>query len=162
MKYLGFTSKAIDWCGVYFKKQNIVASLEKTLSETGIFNFHVTQGSILDFIVFLFYVKDMKTALKNCFTQMIHVYFIAAKMSSSLKWILNYNFKYKFTNLCQWFINNKLSIHFGEHKTKSILFKRRNKSNFSLNITQNENVIKQQSMVEYLGSLLDEDMSVYR
>ena len=43
-----------------------------------------------------------------------------------------------------------------------ILFKRRNIFNFSLNITQNHNVIKQHSVVKYFGSLLDEDMSVYR
>ena len=29
MKYLGFTSKALDWFGFYFKKQNIVGSYEK-------------------------------------------------------------------------------------------------------------------------------------
>ena len=28
----------------------------------------------------------------------------------------------EFSSLCQWFIDNKLSIHFGEDKTKSILF----------------------------------------
>jgi len=27
-----------------------------------------------------------------------------------------------FSNLCDWFVDNKLSIHFGEDKTKSILF----------------------------------------
>ena len=27
-----------------------------------------------------------------------------------------------FTSLCEWFIDNKLSVHFGEEKTKSILF----------------------------------------
>ena len=27
-----------------------------------------------------------------------------------------------FENICDWFVDNKLSIHFGEHKTKSILF----------------------------------------
>ena len=27
-----------------------------------------------------------------------------------------------FSSLCQWLIDNKLSIHFGENKTKSILF----------------------------------------
>ena len=36
MKYLGFTLKAIDWFGSYFKKRTIVVSLEKILSETGI------------------------------------------------------------------------------------------------------------------------------
>ena len=29
MKDLGFTSKALDWFGFNFKKQNIVGSLEK-------------------------------------------------------------------------------------------------------------------------------------
>ena len=28
----------------------------------------------------------------------------------------------EFSSLCQWFIDNKPSIHFGEDKTKSILF----------------------------------------
>ena len=27
-----------------------------------------------------------------------------------------------FTNLCEWFVDNKLSIHLGEEKTKCILF----------------------------------------
>ena len=27
-----------------------------------------------------------------------------------------------FTNICEWFSDNRLSIHFGEDKTKSILF----------------------------------------
>ena len=27
-----------------------------------------------------------------------------------------------FNSLCDWFVDNKLSIHFGEDKTKSILF----------------------------------------
>ena len=52
----------------------------------------------------------------------------------------------------------KLYITFREDKTKSILFKSGNKSNLSLSITQNEN-IKQHSVVEYLGCLLDENMS---
>ena len=27
-----------------------------------------------------------------------------------------------FNSLCDWFVDNKLSVHFGEEKTKSILF----------------------------------------
>ena len=80
MKYLGFTSKALDWFGFYFKKQNIVGSLEKKILNCG-----VPQGSILDPAEFLLYVNHKKTALKNCFTQMICTYFKAAKMLSLLK-----------------------------------------------------------------------------
>ena len=32
--------------------------------------------------------------------------------------VLNNNFE----NICDWFVDNKLSIHFGEDKTKPILF----------------------------------------
>ena len=32
-----------------------------------------------------------------------------------------------FSNLCEWFIENKLGIHFGEEKTKRILFGSRQK-----------------------------------
>ena len=69
------------------------------------------------------------------------------------------NLNYDFNNLCEWFLDNKLSIHFGEDKTKNILFKRGNISNLSLNITGSENVIKQHSVVQHLGCLLVENMS---
>ena len=34
-----------------------------------------------------------------------------------------------FANLCDWFIDNKLSIHLGDDKTKTILFASKNKVN---------------------------------
>ena len=51
---------------------------------------------------------------------------------TEIKLVLNRNF----SMLCDWFLDNKLSIHFGEDKTKSILFgsKRKIKSSKSLNI----------------------------
>ena len=52
-----------------------------------------------------------------------------------------------FENICNWFVNNKLSIHFGEDKTKSILFasKHKIKSARKLNITYKNIKIKQHS-----------------
>ena len=32
-----------------------------------------------------------------------------------------------FAHICDWFVDNKLSIHFGEDKTKSILFASKSK-----------------------------------
>ena len=49
-----------------------------------------------------------------------------------------------FSSLCDWFVDNKLSIHFGQDKTKLILFgtkyKRRNTK--ALNIVYNGTEIK--------------------
>ena len=66
-----------------------------------------------------------------------------------------------FENLCDWFVDNKLSIRFGEDKTKSILFasKRRAKNIRQLNIKYKDINIKQHSGVTYLGCVLDETIS---
>ena len=64
-----------------------------------------------------------------------------------------------FNSLCEWFIDNKLSIHLGEDKTKCILLKKGKKNHPVLNITRNETKIKQYSVVEYLGCLLNQNMS---
>ena len=49
--------------------------------------------------------------------------------------------------LYDWFVDNKLSIHFGEDKTKSILFgsKHKIKKSKPLNIQYNDIKIKQYS-----------------
>ena len=66
-----------------------------------------------------------------------------------------------FNSLCEWFIDNKLSIHFGEEKRKSILFgtKGHLKNQKDLNIKYGDIKIKQHSKVTYLGCVLDNDLS---
>ena len=64
-------------------------------------------------------------------------------------------------SICDWFIDNKLSIHFGDDETKSILFatKFKIKKVKKLNIKYGDIQIKQHSKVKYLGCMLDETMS---
>ena len=63
-----------------------------------------------------------------------------------------------FCNICDWFVDNKLSIHFGEDKTKSVLFasKFKRKNIKKSHIKYGDIKIKQDSKVKYLGCLLDE------
>ena len=56
-------------------------------------------------------------------------------------------------------VYRQYTIHLGKDKTKCILFKKGKKHYPALNITRNENKIKQCSAVEYLGCLLNENMS---
>ena len=66
----------------------------------------------------------------------------------------------EFLSLCQWFIDNKLSIHFGEDKTKSILFSKvRVRGLKKINISFAGHYIKQCETVEYLGRHLDSKLS---
>ena len=66
-----------------------------------------------------------------------------------------------FESICDWFVDNKLSIYFGDDKTKSILFatKFKIKKVRKLNIKYGDIQIKQHSKVKYLGCMLDETMS---
>ena len=66
-----------------------------------------------------------------------------------------------FSSLCDWFIDNKLSVHFGDEKTKSILFgtKWQLKHQRDLELRDGNIEIKQQSKVTYLGCILDYNLT---
>ena len=66
-----------------------------------------------------------------------------------------------FTNIYEWFVDNRLSIHFGEDKIKSIIFASKSKIKKvpKLKINYKNMQIKQHSKVTYLGCILDETMS---
>ena len=55
-----------------------------------------------------------------------------------------------FSMLCDWFVDNKLSIYFGENKKKSILFGRKHKINKSKTLNIQHNDIK----IIFQGQLL--------
>ena len=59
----------------------------------------------------------------------------------------------EFANVCEWFVDNKMSIHFGENKTKCILFSKE-KNLLGKSMTYENNRIKQ-----YLGCYLDTYLS---
>ena len=71
------------------------------------------------------------------------------------------NLNKNLSDVCDWVVDNKLSIHFGEDKTKCILFGtkyRLNKAS-SLDIKYGGIHIKQYHTATYLGCLLDETLS---
>ena len=105
-------------------------------------------------MLFLLYINDIPQALSN-----IHTYLSADDKSTFYQWqdienVLNK----KFANVCDWFVDNKSSIYFGEDKTKCILFSR-DKNLSELSITYNNNRIKQYRLVEFLGCSLDANLN---
>ena len=52
------------------------------------------------------------------YMQTIQAYYFNKKDAHPIE----YQLKKHSSNLCEWFIDNKLSIHFGEEKTKCLLF----------------------------------------
>ena len=74
---------------------------------------------------------------------------------------IEHNLNKIFSNICDWFVDNQLSIQFGEDKTKCILFDTKQKLNKtgSLNIKQGTIQIKQHHIVTYLDCVIDENLS---
>ena len=59
---------------------------------------------------------------------------------------------------CDWLVDNKLSIHFGESKTKSILFASEREIKSARKVNVKFKNIKQHSQVTYLCCVLDETL----
>ena len=86
------------------------------------------QGSILGPLLFLIYVNEMSQAAKCDLFLYANDACLIFQYKNIIK--IENQFNKDFCNICDWFVNNKLSIHFGEDKRRSILsffkFKRKN------------------------------------
>ena len=159
MEFLGFSKNVILWFKSYLTNRIFKVNLNKTFSEPGKLLCGVPQGSILGPLLFLLYINDMPQAVQ-CELLLYADDTCLIFQHSDIREIerqLNKNF----SSICDWFVDNKLSIHFGEDKTKSILFssKRKVKKASPINIQYNDIKIKQYSKVTYLGCILDETLS---
>ena len=159
MSYIGFSNKTIEWFRSYVTNRDFKVSIDKVLSARGEVTCGVPQGSILGPMLFLLYVNDMPQALScDLFLYADDSCLVYQhKVVKEIEKVLNKNFN----DLCDWFVDNKLSIHFGDDKTKCILFGSRNKIKKAdgLNINYKGIEIKQHSKVNYLGCILDDSLS---
>ena len=91
---------------------------------TGNLSCGVPQGSILAPLIFLLFVNDMARAV-DCDLLLYADDSCLIFRDTNVERIEN-NLNRNFNSLCNyWFVENKLSIHFDEDKTKSILFGRK-------------------------------------
>ena len=156
---LGFSKKSQAWFKSYLSNRLFFVSLNGSLSEEGTITCGVPQGSILGPLLFLIYVNDMPQAVDS------ELYLYAD--DSCLVYqhkdlnVINEKLCVDFSKLCDSFVDNKLTIHFGEDKTKCIFFsgKSKLKKVGKLNISYKSMIIKQFPKITYLGGLLDQTMS---
>ena len=159
MTFIGFSEKTIKWFKSYLIDRKFIVHVNEATSDPGDLCCGVPQGSILGPLLFLLYVNDMPQAIKSellLYADDSCILFQHKDIN-----VIQKQLNEDFSNLCDWFVDNKLSIHFGEDKTKSILFasKWKVKKASKLEITYKSIAIKQHSKVTYLGCILDETLS---
>ena len=159
LSIIGFSDHTIKWFQSYLSNRTFMVNLENSFSEISSISCSVPQGSILGPFLFLLYVNDMPMAVKcDLFLYADDTCLVFQRKNvKDIEKQLNEDF----ASIWDWFVDNKLSIHFGEDKTKSILFasKRKIKKLQKLEIIYNNIRIKQHSRVTYLGCILEETMS---
>ena len=145
----------------YLSNLKFTVNLEDSFSEVSSMSCGVPQGSILGPLLFLIYLNDMPTVVK-CNLFLYADYTCQVFQSKNVKDIET-QFKWRFYKHMwfEWFADNKLSIYFGDDKTKSTIFtsKRKIKKLQKLEIICNNIRIKQQSRVTYQSCILEETRS---
>ena len=160
MAFLNFSETAISWFRSYLTNRSFIVDVDATFSEPAKLVCGVPQGSILGPLLFLIYINDLPQSVKH---SDIRLYADDTCISFKHKDIniINEKLNQDFNSLCDWFLDNKLSIHFGEDKTKTILFSPKNLSKRAapIIVKRNDITLKQHSCVEYLGCLLDNTLT---
>ena len=145
LKVMGFSEGCITRFPSYLSERIFFVSIETQLPDYGRISCGIPQGSILGSLLFLIYVNDMPPAVNsNLFLYVDDSCLIFQhKDVEEIGKVSNNDFE----NICDWFVDNKLSIHFGEYKTKSILLtsERKIKNIKKLDIKYQDIEIKQYS-----------------
>ena len=110
----------IKWFKSYLSERIFLVNIENKLSDFGEISCGVPQGSILGPLLFLIYVNNMPQAVTSTLLLYADDSCILYQHKDVVQ--IEKRLNEDFENLCDWFADNKLSIHFGEDKTKSILF----------------------------------------
>ena len=119
MEFIGFSEKTSKWFTSCLSNRKFKVHNKNTFLEPGNPLCRVPEGSILGPLLFHLYINDMPQTV-DCElllyaedTCLIFEHKDIIKIESAI----NKNF----SMLCGWFVDNKLTIHFGKYKTKSIL-----------------------------------------
>ena len=132
-------------------------TLENVFSDAGLINCSVPRGSILGTLLFLIYINDLPQILNETGSYLYVDDTCIFYQEQDVEKIEKVSNK-EFLSLYEWFIDNKLSIHFGDDETKTIFFSRM-ESPPNLNKSYGDYSLKQSCTVEYLGCYLDSNLN---
>ena len=110
----------VSWFRSYLSQRQFKVNINEVFSDPALVTCGVPQGSILGPLLFLLYVNDIPQSVECellLYADDTCLIFQHKKVE-----VIENSLNKDFANLCDWFVDNRLSIHLGEDKTKTILF----------------------------------------
>ena len=153
MNDFGFQTSAIKWFESFLSNRKFLVCIYKVFSSAQTLKCSVPQGSILGPLFRLSYVNHLLQSLSESRSYLYADDTCIFYQQEDVKEIANV-LNQEFSSLYQWFTDNKLSIHFGEDKTKSILFSKA-RGLMEINMYFKDHSIKPHETAEYLGCQLE-------
>ena len=120
MKYLGFSKNTITWFKSYLCEWKFKINIDNSYSSPASLSCGVLQGSILGPLLFLLYINDLPQAVVS--DSLLYADDTCIVFQHKSKIEIEKQLIRDFSSACDWFVDNKLSMHFGQEKTKSLLF----------------------------------------
>ena len=157
LKRMGFSDACLAWFRSYLTNRKVGTFLNSSMSNFSDIHHGVPQGSILGPVLFVIYINDIVSQVKNC---RIHLYaddtvlYFSHNDPTHIENVLNNELK----RVYDWMCVNKLSLNL--QKTESFLIgsrsllSRRN----ALRIKLCGQEIKHKETVKYLGVTLDQQL----
>ena len=115
----------MKWFRSYLRSRKFHVNVHDKFTTTAELRCLVSQGSILEPLLFLLYINDILQAVDYD----IFLYTGDTCLLYQRKGLdrINKELTKNFCNICDWSVDNKPCIDFGEDKTKSILFSTKTK-----------------------------------
>ena len=114
----GFSHSTILWFKSYLQDRLFTVNLGKEYSNHGNLSCRVPQGSIHGPLTFLLYVNDLARAV-DCDLLLYADDSCLIFRDKNIEQI-EINLNRNLNTLCNWFLENRPSIHFGEDKTPKV------------------------------------------
>ena len=116
MKYLGFSKNTITWFKSYLCEWKFKINIDNSYSSPASLSCGVLQGSILGPLLFLLYINDLPQAVVSDLLLCADDTCIVFQHKNEIE--IERQLIRDFSSVCDWFVDNKLSKHFGQDKTK--------------------------------------------
>ena len=157
LKYYGIRGIENNWFKSYLSNRNQFVFVSGEKSDIKIIKHGVPQGSVLGPLLFILYINDLKSAIRNCNTFLFADDTCLLNSNTKLKTIEK-NLNYDLKMLYKWLCASKISLNIT--KTEVVLFHHDNKTiDHELKLKLNGKHLSLSENVKYLGITINHNLS---